>query len=65
MNILDKVSNLCAVTDGKEVKPYHGTEKGWNDNANAHDKSNKDQGERFKTHKRKNKGRKVTVRKLA
>lgn len=49
------------VTDGKDVKPYHGTEKGVTDYANEHGKQNKDQGERFKTSKRKNKGRKVTV----
>ncbi|CAL8097471.1 unnamed protein product [Orchesella dallaii] len=47
-------------TKGKNVKPYHGTEKGLTDYANDAEKSNKNEGERFKSSKRKNKGRKVS-----
>lgn len=57
-----QLANSFVETDGKDVKPYQGTEAGQTDYANAHDGHNKNQGERFKTSKRKNKGRKVSVR---
>ena len=49
-------------TEGKKVTNYKGTEKGLTDYDNSHGNAQSNEGERYKKSKKKNKGRKVTVR---